>query len=256
MNRNVVKAVIDTMTSAQDDVRGGTHMNFIMNQIVRDMIDGGYDEDCVFCDKINTTLPSRYSTGKTWDVAAYNNDDLIAAIELKSISSSFGNNVKNRIEEAVGDADDVQLAINNGAFGDSVPNFGYVMLVNKCDDSTHPVKSIVNPRFEADIAYQGASYIERLQESCSRLLADRKYQAVWFAVVDLDKGTVEEPDKNLTYAKFMANMHGWLETAMAQINVSQVMRGRANGVDPPLVVFENKFQMLYLFRIVDTQNSG
>ncbi len=55
-------------------------------------------------------LPGWFRPTKDWDIIAYHGDSLVAAIELKSISSSFGNNANNRTEEALGAASDIRIA--------------------------------------------------------------------------------------------------------------------------------------------------
>lgn len=47
----------------------------------------------------------------------------IAAIELKSLLGSFGNNFNNRSEEAIGTAHDLWTACRESAFGESPKPF-------------------------------------------------------------------------------------------------------------------------------------
>ena len=62
-------------------------------------------------------LPGYYRPQKNWDLAICRNGRIIAAIELKSQSGSFGNNFNNRAEEVIGLARDFQTAYREKAFG-------------------------------------------------------------------------------------------------------------------------------------------
>ena len=76
-------------------------------------------------------------THQDWDIIAYHGDSLVAAIELKSISSSFGNNANNRTEEALGGGD-IRIAHQKGLLGDArvPPILGYVLIVAETEEST------------------------------------------------------------------------------------------------------------------------
>jgi hypothetical protein len=52
------------------------------------------------------TLPGYYRPSKEWDLVVVCENDLVAAIEVKSQVRSFGNNFNNRVEEALGNATD------------------------------------------------------------------------------------------------------------------------------------------------------
>lgn len=70
-------------------------------------------------------------------------------------------------------------------------------------------------RYAFDSEFENTSYIERFVVLGKRLLRERVYQAVWVAVVDLENGTVEEPDPLMTYSKFLASLKGWIEFVKA-----------------------------------------
>jgi len=70
------------------------------------------------------TLPGFFRPTKRWDILVIHKEALIAAIELKSQAGpSFGNNFNNRVEEAIGTANDFWTAFRDGAFGDRTPPF-------------------------------------------------------------------------------------------------------------------------------------
>jgi Restriction endonuclease XhoI len=83
------------------------------------------------------TLPGWFRPTKNWDLLALDNGELVSAIELKSINSSFGNNANNRAEESIGSAFDAHTAFDEHLLGSSSipPVMGYVMIVHDCPDS-------------------------------------------------------------------------------------------------------------------------
>lgn len=61
-------------------------------------------------------LPGYFRPTKLWDPLIVNEGRLIAALEFKSqVGPSFGNNLNNRAEEAIGSAHDLWTAYREGA---------------------------------------------------------------------------------------------------------------------------------------------
>ena len=90
----------------------------------------------------DTTLPGYFRPEKDWDVVVIVEGRLIASVEFKShIGPSFGNNFNNRVEEALGNATDLNTAYREGAFHPSTkPWLGYMMLLEEHDKSTSAVR--------------------------------------------------------------------------------------------------------------------
>lgn len=218
MRDGIKVAVLECVRHAvTEGTQSGQHIAPLTSEIVDDMHAIGYESDSVFTDKTNVTLPGWFRLSKQWDITAFENDVLVAAIELKTISSSFGNNANNRAEEALGSVSDVNYATHNHLLepNDLPPNFGYALLIRKTDKSSKPAQSNARSRYEFDEDFIGASYIERFTILGKRLLRERIYQAVWVAVVDLENGTVDEPDPQMTYDKFLAHLKGWIDVVRA-----------------------------------------
>lgn len=96
--------------------------------------------------------------------------ELLAAIEFKSISSSFGNNLNYRVDEALGNPTDLYAAYEEGAFEPSPnPWMGYLLLMGEEDKSTSPV-SVHKPNFDVFAEFKAASYVDRGEQFCLRLL--------------------------------------------------------------------------------------
>lgn len=210
----VLACVEDAVTNG---TRSGKHIEPIAQKIAADMRRVGYDPESVFLDDVNVTLPGWFRVSKKWDITAFENDVLVAAIELKSINSSFGNNANNRAEEALGSASDLGFATRNHLLepNDMPPNYGYALLIRKTPESARTAAIRAKSRYAFDSEFENTSYIERFVVLGKRLLRERVYQAVWVAVVDLENGTVEEPDPLMTYSKFLASLKGWIEFVKA-----------------------------------------
>lgn len=70
-------------------------------------------------------LPGFFRAVKQWDLLVLREDQLIAALEFKSIVGSFGNNLNNRAEEAIGNASDLLTALREAQLGPVKPFLSY-----------------------------------------------------------------------------------------------------------------------------------
>ncbi len=124
------------------------------------------------------TLPGYFRPTKLWDVLVINKSRLVAAVELKShVGPSFGNNFNNRTEEAIGTAHDLWTAYREGAFGQQPrPFVGWMIVVEDAPGSRRTV-SDRSPHFPAFKEFQGASYLDRYDILCKRLIREKLYDA-------------------------------------------------------------------------------
>jgi hypothetical protein len=128
------------------------------------------------------TLPGFFRPTKLWDMLVMYRGELVAALEFKSqVGPSFGNNFNNRSEEAIGTAHDLWTAYREGAFGKDVPRpfLGWVMLIEDCPKSNKPVAK-KQPHFPVDAAFKGASYAQRYEILCKRLVQEGLYNSAAF----------------------------------------------------------------------------
>lgn len=202
---------------ARNKVTSGRHLDVVADAIKHDLVDRGFKPESVYYENGCLTLPGWFRPTKDWDLMAFDGDELLATVELKSINSSFGNNCNNRTEESIGSAVDVYHAIKNELFPyrAAPPIAGYVMVVRKCEASTKPTKRKNEPIYPIDPVFDGASYLERLTILCRRLMNERLYQAIWIVAVDPSTGEVTEPDPGLTYEKFIARIEAQLAVSRA-----------------------------------------
>jgi hypothetical protein len=102
--------------------------------------------------------------------------DMVATLEFKShVGPSFGNNFNNRAEESLGTATDLWTAYREGAFGAiAKPFVGWLMLLEDCPQSRSPVQD-KSPHFPVFPEFRGASYAQRYDILCQRLMREQLY---------------------------------------------------------------------------------
>lgn len=139
----------------------------------------GVLEKDVFIDRGKLSIPGWFRRDKQWDVLAYGKKGLIAAIELKSILSSYGNNTNNRIEEALGSGIDSAYASKYGLYSSDEtepypPIFAYVMIIGDDDKSNALLmgKKLDN-RLKPDPNFEITSYIGRHAIALKRMLREK-----------------------------------------------------------------------------------
>lgn len=81
---------------ARQGITSGKHLDPIAAIIRDDLINAGFHPDEVYDQGRMCTLPGWFRPTKNWDLLALDAGELVSAIELKSINSSFGNNANNR----------------------------------------------------------------------------------------------------------------------------------------------------------------
>jgi hypothetical protein len=126
------------------------------------------------------TLPGFFRPAKLWDILVILEGRLIAAVEMKShVGPSFGNNANNRAEEAIGTAHDFWTAYREGAFGAEAarPFVGWLIMVEDADKSRCPSKRESSRHFPIFAEFKGASYLERYDILCKRLMLENLYSA-------------------------------------------------------------------------------
>ena len=123
------------------------------------------------------TLPGFFRPKKLWDMLILRNGQLVAALEFKSqVGPSFGNNFNNRSEEAIGIAHDLWTAYREGAFGKEAPRpfLGWIMLLEECTATQTPIQNL-EPHFSVLPEFANASYAERYNTLCSKLVQEGPY---------------------------------------------------------------------------------
>ena len=171
----------------------------------------GIPEECVFLKR--NEIPGYFRPTKNWDLLIMSPEGrLIASLEFKSQVGSFGNNLNNRVEEALGNAVDINTAYREGAFGThEAPWLGYLILAEKSTKSNRPV-GIREPHFKAFGVFHGTSYLDRYGILCSRLVLERHYNSACPIWTSRTNGTVTYGDMHgcVSFEKFVRSYAGFL----------------------------------------------
>lgn len=193
---------------ARGSVTGGAQMDGFVELCNRIILKAGIEADCIFL-KRRLELPGFFRPTKEWDLVVVKDHQLLVVIEVKSQVGSFGNNFNNRTEEAMGSALDLWTAYREGAFDVTRPWLGYLFLLEDCQKSTTPV-SVREPHFPVFDEFRGASYLNRYEIFCRKLLLERHYNgAVLFTSNQAQgmKGAYKEPAEDLGFRNFAKSLH-------------------------------------------------
>jgi hypothetical protein len=192
-------------------VVGGSHLDGLVDLVRALLVEGGLPRACVYPNEKSSALPGFFRPTKEWDLVVVSSGKLIATIEFKSQVGSFGNNFNNRVEEALGNATDLQTAYRDGAFKPSpAPWLGYMMLLEYSPRSTKPVR-VAEPHFKVFKEWNDASYVRRYELFCQKLVRERLYDAACFitsAKKEGLKGIYHEPNQEIGFKAFAGSLIG------------------------------------------------
>ena len=191
---------------ARSAVTGGAQMDGFITLLTEILKESDVHEDHIFRKK-RLELPGFFRPTKEWDLLVIRDEQLIIALEAKSqVGPSFGNNFNNRTEEAMWSALDLWTAFREGAFNTTVkPWLGYIFLLEDCAESRKPVRTR-EPHFEVFPEFKNASYAERYEIFCRKLVRERHYSSATFLLsnrTDGVKGEFVEPANDLNFEQFI-----------------------------------------------------
>ncbi len=204
---------------SRSKVTGGKQMDGFIDLLSDVMAEEGLSADYLHANRA-TTLPGYYRATKNWDLVIVVNHTLVASLELKSHVGSFGNNVNNRIEEALGNATDLNTAFREGAFApSSKPWLGYLMLVQDTEKSSRPIVRLDEPHFSAFPEFRGASYQKRYELFCLRLVRERLYDAACLLCSPDDAvrtGEFTEPNAEISFSQLLTSLRSRISAVARQ----------------------------------------
>lgn len=155
-------------------------------------------------------VPGFYRPTKQWDLVVIRNDRLCAAVELKSMAGSYGKNLNNRSEEALGSATDIWAAFKQGTLGVHQPWLGYLFVIREESASEVSVKVPQTP-LPTDPVFAGTSYIQRYGILCERMVLERLYSAAAYLSSPLGSdGQYTQPRAGLEFSSFAKSFYGHL----------------------------------------------
>ena len=193
-------------------VTGGKQLDGFVLLVTELLIDGGLPDAHVYTQKRDVVLPGYFRPNKEWDFVVVYRGNLVATVEFKShIGPSFGNNFNNRIEEALGNATDLQTAYREGAFAPSpAPWVGYLMMLESAEGSRKLLK-VKERHFGVFDEFRNTSYADRYELFCTRLVRERLYDAACFLMSDKEtglNGQFVEPSAELSFQNFAGSLVG------------------------------------------------
>ena len=195
-------------------VTGGKQMDGFCGLVEWLLLQNGLGEASIYV-RSRREIPGYFRPTKDWDMIVVHEGHLIAAVEFKSQRGpSFGNNLNNRAEEAVGNATDLWTAFREGAYGKDRPRpwLGWVMLLEECASSMRPVV-VAEPHFKVFPEFAGASYMRRYELFCRKLVLERHYAASAFITSSAEQGIRGEfttPSDDLSVERFAKVLVGHL----------------------------------------------
>lgn len=167
------------------------------------------------------TLPGFFRPTKLWDLLIIHEKHLVAALEFKSqVGPSFGNNFNNRAEETIGTAHDFWTAYREGAFGLEAPKpfLGWLILIEDVEESRSPVTDS-SPHFPVFPEFKGASYADRYNILCRKLIQEQLYTAAAFLRSPrsaIDSGHYEELSDLTSLKSFVTGFAGHIAATAAR----------------------------------------
>jgi hypothetical protein len=202
-------------------VTGGKNMDGFTDLITEIVKKNGLAHAQIHQQKAALTLPGYFRPTKLWDIVVMHKGQLIAAVELKSqVGPSFGNNFNNRTEEAIGTAHCLWTAYREGAFGKQPrPFIGWLMVVEDAPGSRTPVRD-KSPHFPTFKEFNGASYLNRYDILCQRLMQEQLYSAASLIASPRDavgSGVHGSLSDLTSFKTFVTSLAGHVATVAAQM---------------------------------------
>ena len=193
-------------------VTAGKNMDGFLSLVIDIVHANGLDHADIHLKRRVLTLPGYFRPTKLWDLLVMNDGRLIAALEFKSqVGPSFGNNANNRAEEAIGTAHDFWVAYREGAFGEQArPFVGWLMLLEDAPKSREPVKDS-SPHFPVFEEFQDASYADRYNILCRKLVQEQLYTAASIILSPrsaVDSGDYAELSEMTSLKTFVTELAG------------------------------------------------
>ena len=172
------KAKGNTDQGERSGVTAGKNMDGFLGLMIDVIRANGLTNVDFHIEKKVLTLPGYFRPTKLWDLLVMRDKQLIAAIELKShVGPSFGNNFNNRCEEAIGMAHDFFVAYREGAFGDHPAPFTGWLILLEDDPKSQSAINDKAPHYPVFKEFQGASYADRYNILCRKLMQEKLYTA-------------------------------------------------------------------------------
>lgn len=198
----------DALRGRRSDVVGGKQMGKFAYLIESKLVEADIPTNEIKHDH-DAVLPGYHRATKRWDIAIIHDEEVHAVIELKSLGSSHGNNLNNRIEEAIGNSVDLRKACTEGVFNQSEPPWiGYLLLMADTEDVGGAVR-VREKNFPVDAEFADASYLDRAVVFCERMSKQGIIDSAAFIASDEvagENGAYREPNSELSIEQFLRDL--------------------------------------------------
>ena len=195
----------------------GQHMR-LFTELLKDVVkDNGLPADAVKFAR----FPGFFRPTKDWDVTVRYGNRLVAAIEFKSATSSVGNNVNNRSEEAIGSAYDFWTLFKQDKFGKIPrPFLGFLHVLADSDEVQEIKKDLRAWPFQNE-SYLGTNYTQRYGILCEKLVEHGLYSAATVILTPKEGGTLRgdyhPASQNSTLHHFVTALAAHIERAVTDL---------------------------------------
>jgi len=200
-------------------VTGGKQMDGFCDLVMGTLTDNGLTSALIHRHS-HLEIPGYFRPTKKWDMLIFHGNLLLAAIEFKSQRGpSFGNNLNNRSEEAVGTASDALVAYRESAFGAKAPKpwMGWLMLLEDCDGSQRAV-GVAEPHFSVFPDFKNSSYAKRYEILLRKLRLENLFNETALILSkesEAATGAFSEPAEDLSMQRFLASLVGHVSAILS-----------------------------------------
>jgi len=191
----------------RDAVVGGQHLNAIRDLIANELVRLGTPRSAIKTRGRLKNMPGYFRPTKNWDLAVVDeNDQVIALFELKSMSSSYGNNANNRTEEAIANSVELQYAVKMGHVPVK-PWLAYIFVIRDEAKSRKNSSRQSSAAYPTDTTFANTSYVDRMATVVQRLVTTGFYDAGWFVATTkpdpaMQEATWSSPLKDVSWESF------------------------------------------------------
>jgi hypothetical protein len=162
-------------TGNRGAVTSGKHLHAFVDLISEIVQENGLEAASLRRQGSDVTIPGFFRATKNWDLIIVHRGILVAAIEMKSMGSSFGNNLNNRAEEILGQSLDFLKAHERRTFRDCPkPFLGYCVVLADGPKIHQPV-SASSPHFDVLPEFIEATYADRFNILCRKMVEEEIY---------------------------------------------------------------------------------
>jgi len=204
-------------TGKRGAVTSGKHLHSFIDLIGEIVRENGLEAASLRRHGSQATIPGFFRATKDWDLLIVHQGMLVAAIEMKSMGSSFGNNLNNRAEEILGQSLDFLKAHERRVFRDCPkPFLGYCVVLADSPKIHRPVSS-TSPHFDVLPEFAKAGYAQRFNLLCRKMVGEEMYSEAALLLSEPEAGLKTGQSRSLDDATSFKRFISGLAAHVARI---------------------------------------